>query len=108
MLKFSFVTKKYMQLLMTEQPEDSIMWMQNELWNWQPKLCETYWEKANTVPTKFLGSNLQSEILTKGSEKKWMVGGIKDFILLILLFLVKKWVNKNMTLRTQFQILILV
>ena len=40
-------------------------------------------------------------------ETKRMPGGLKEFILQILLFLVKKRLNKNMALRSQFQILIL-
>ena len=43
----------------------------------------------------------------KGTRKKRMPGGLKEFILQILLFLVKKRLNKNMALRSQFQILIL-
>ena len=54
------------------------MWMQSELWNWQPKVCEIYWEKTNTVSAKCLGATFSPKSQKKGSEKKEFQGVLKS------------------------------
>ena len=56
------------------------MWMENELYNRQFEMCETYWEKNNTVSFQtslpFLaGDNVQLQVSKKGLEKEWVPGG---------------------------------